>query len=344
MSDAVDPALGLELLRKLLLLRTFDKAAADAYGRKEIHGTYRGSMGQEGIQVGLCHGLRDDDYVSPGLRAVGDILAKGGDPNRLMAELYGRRDGLCGGRGGALHLADAEHGVIGGFAVMTANVPMALGLALEAMVSGNGRVVVCFMGDRATNQGVFHESMNIAALLSLPVVYVGINNAPEDASTTLDEHTAADSMAALAAVHGIDAQIVDGTDVVSVHETAVAVVERLRNGEGPAFLECQCFPLDEPSREQTQRWLEDMRTTGVYEGILAVKKRQIGVAALTPPDHWLAGDPITKVEARLRAAGVTDEQLEAVRADVQATVDAAVAFAAASPAPDPATATEGVFA
>jgi TPP-dependent pyruvate/acetoin dehydrogenase alpha subunit len=330
----IDSQLALDLYRKLRLLRTFERASAAAYGRGQIHGTHRSSYGQEAVPVGVCHALRPGDLVSPGLRSVGDILARGGDPASLMAELFGRATGLCGGRAGALQLSDVSHGVIGGFAVMTANVPMAVGMAIATRAAGKGDVVVCFIGDRATNQGVFHEAMNAASLHRLALICVGVNNAPADASTSLGEHTAADSMAALAAVHGIAAEIVDGTDVVAVHEAAAGAVQRARDGAGPSFLECRCFPLGEPSRAQTQQWIDTMRRSGRFEGLLAVKKREIGRAEPTPPAEWLAGDPIDVLERRILTAGLASSaELRDIDAELAAIVDGAVERAAGSPQP-----------
>ncbi|MBI2756839.1 MAG: thiamine pyrophosphate-dependent dehydrogenase E1 component subunit alpha [Chloroflexi bacterium] len=337
--------LALALYRKLCLLRSFDQAGTAAYGRKEIHGTYRGAKGQEAVPVGVCHALRDGDYVFPSLRGIGDSLARGSDPRLLIAELFGKSTGVAGGRGGALHLADASHGVMGVFGVLAANVPMAAGAALAAQINENGAVTVCFFGDQASNEGAFHETMNVAALLKLPVLFVGINNAPEDANSCLGEHTAAGSMVALAKVHGIPADVVDATDVLTVYERAAAVVEDLRDGKGPHFLECQCFPLDEPSRAQVQEWKDEMRHTGQYGGMVLFKKSKIGKTELTPPEHWVRGDPVRKLEEHLLGNGLASVgDLEAVRESVRHEIDEAIAFARASPEPPAATAPLGVYA
>jgi TPP-dependent pyruvate/acetoin dehydrogenase alpha subunit len=340
-----DRELALALYRRMYLLRTFDQAGAAAYGRKEIHGTYRGSRGQEAIPVGVCAALNDGDFVFPSLRGVGDSLARGTDPRLLMAELFGKRTGLVGGRGGSLHFADVAHGVLGVFAVLTANVPLATGAALAARVANTGATAVAFFGDRATNEGVFHESLNTAALLKLPVLYVGINNAPQDADTSLGEHTAAESMAALASVHGIAAETVDGTDVLTVHARAAAAVDLIRKGGGPIFLECRCFPLDEPSRAEMDAWKEEMRRAGQYTSMLAFKKSKIGTVDLEPPAHWLLGDPLRKLEQHVLSHELAAEtDLAAIRADVQREIERAVAFARDSAEPDASSAAVGVFA
>jgi TPP-dependent pyruvate/acetoin dehydrogenase alpha subunit len=341
----IDKHLALGLYRKMYQLRAFDAAGSAAYGRKEIHGTYRGAKGQEAIPVGVCAALEERDYVFPSLRGVADALARGVHPQPLMAELFGKSTGVAGGRGGSLHLADASHHVMGAFGVLTANVPLATGSGLAAQIAQTGAVTVCFFGDRATNEGVFHESMNAAALLHLPVLYVGINNAPEDADGSLAEHTAAGSMAALAQVHGIATDVIDGTDVLSVFERAASVVEDLRRGIGPHFFECQCFPLDEPTRAQVQEWKDEMRRTGKYTSMLLLKKSKIGTTELAPPAHWTAGDPLPKLEAyMLRNALATIDELDMLRDEVRRVIDEAVAFARESPEPDPATAATGVFA
>ncbi len=337
--------LALELYRRMYLLRAFDAAGSAAYGRKEIHGTYRGAKGQEAIPVGVCAALDARDYVFPSLRGVADALARGADPRMVMAELFGKSGGVAGGRGGSLHLADTSHHVMGAFGVLTANVPLATGSGLAAQIAQTGAVTVCFFGDRATNEGVFHESMNAAALLHLPVLYVGINNAPEDADGSLAEHTAAGSMAALAHVHGIATDVIDGTDVLNVYERAATVVEDLRRGNGPYFFECQCFPLGEPTRAQVQEWKDEMRRTGNYTSMLLLKKSKIGTTELTPPAHWTAGDPLPKLETYIFShALATERELDSIRDEVRHVVDDAVAFARESPEPDPATAATGVFA
>ncbi len=340
-----DSQLALALYRKMCLLRSFDVAGSAAYGRKEIHGTYRGAKGQEAIPVGICAALREGDFVFPSLRGVGDSLARGTDPRLLMAELFGKSTGVAGGRGGSLHLADAAHGVMGAFGVLTANVPIATGSALAAQITESSAVSVCFFGDRATNEGVFHESMNAASLLQLPVLYVGINNAPEDSDGPLGEHTAAGSMAALAKVHKIPADVIDGTDVLNIYDRAASIVDKLRGGRGPHFLECHCFPLDEPSRAQVEEWQDEMRRTGQYTSMLVLKKSKIGTTELRPPDHWLDGDPLRKLEAHVLTHELaSDNDLASIREEVRRVIDDAVAFARASPEPDAKTAEMGVFA
>ena len=341
----IDRTIALRLYRQMCLLRAFDAAGSAAYARKEIHGTYRGAKGQEAIPVGVCAALEERDYVFPSLRGVGDALARGAEPRLVIAELFGKSTGVAGGRGGSLHLADASHHIMGAFGVLAANVPLATGSALAAKLSDSGAVTVCFFGDRATNEGVFHESMNAAALLKLPVLYVGINNAPEDADGSLAEHTAAGSMVALAKVHGIHAEAIDGTDVLTVYDRARALVENLRHSNGPSFLECQCFPLDEPTRAQVQEWKDEMRHTGTYTSMLLLKKSKIGTTELAPPAHWTAGDPVTRFEAFALEHGMaTSADLAAIRDDARREIDEAVAFARESPEPDPASATIGVFA
>jgi TPP-dependent pyruvate/acetoin dehydrogenase alpha subunit len=337
--------LALALYRRMCLLRFFDEAGTAAYGRQEIHGTYRGAKGQEAIAVGICAALEERDFVFPSLRAVGDSLARGTEPHLLMAELFGRRTGVAGGRGGSLHLADAAHHVMGAFGVLTANVPLATGSALAAQITESGAVTVCFFGDRATNEGVFHESMNAASLLQLPVLYVGINNAPEDADGSVAEHTAAGSMVALARAHRIPSDAIDGTDVLTVHTRAASIVEDLRHGRGPYFLECRCFPLDEPSRSQVQAWKDEMRRSGQYTSMLTLKKSKIGTTELSPPAHWLAGDPLRKLEQHVLSHQIASEaDLARIRDHVRSVIDDAVTFARESAQPDPATAAAGVFA
>jgi len=338
-------SLALSLYRQMCLIRSFDVAGSAAYGRKEIHGTYRGAKGQEAIPVGVCAALNEGDFVFPSLRAVGDSLARGTAPRLLMAELFGKSTGVAGGRGGSLHLADAAHHVMGAFGVLGANIPLATGSALAAQIMGSGAVTVCFFGDRATNEGVFHESLNAASLLHLPVLYVGINNAPEDADDSVAEHTAAESMVALAKVHGIPADAIDGTDVLTVHARAVEVVQELRGGRGPYFLECRCFPLDEPSRVVVQEWKDEMRRSGQYTGMLLLKKSKIGKTQVSPPAHWLAGDPVHKLETHILTQRIASEgDLAAIREDVRLVIEDALIFARSSTEPDPATARLGVFA
>lgn len=224
------------LYQTVLLIREFEQQAAKAYARGEIPGFIHLSIGQEAVAAGVCAALQERDKLTSTHRGHGHCLARGSDPNRMMAELYGRETGLCRGRGGTMHLYDLELGILGTNGIVAAGGSLACGAALAAQTAGNGGVVVCFMGDGATDQGATHEAMNLAAVWSLPVLFVIENNGFSE-GMPLRAHTSAEVLVDRAAAYSMPGRRVDGQDALAVFEVARESVERARSGGGPTLIE-----------------------------------------------------------------------------------------------------------
>jgi len=308
-------------LRQMKLIRAFEQAVERLFAEGRIHGTTHLCVGQEAVPVGACAAVRPDDLASGSHRGHGLALAKGLSPKRLMAELLGRRDGYCGGRGGTQHVASIAHGFLGTNGITGGGIPVATGAALSARLRRTGQVVLCFFGDGATNQGTFHESLNMAALWRLPVVYICENNLYA-MSTRVREATAIERLSSRAAAYGMPGETIDGNDVLAVREAVAEAAERARGGEGPALLECLTYRhLGHSKSDQREyRSPEEEKT-------------------------WLARDPIRRSEERLLASGeLSPEGLATMDREVAAEIEEGVAFAEASPFPEPSSATDAVYA
>jgi acetoin:2,6-dichlorophenolindophenol oxidoreductase subunit alpha len=227
------------LVRQMVVIREFEQATLDLYARALVLGIAHVSIGQEAVPVGVCSALRANDYITSTHRGHGHCLAKGAQPERMFAELLGRATGYCGGKGGSMHIADPSTGNLGANAIVGGSLAMATGAALAAKISGADSVVACFFGDGAANQGLMLESMNMAAIWSLPCVYVCEDNqygeyTPRSAVTAGDIGERATSL-------GINLRRVDGMDVLDVRTAALAAVEQARAGNGPQFLHCETY-------------------------------------------------------------------------------------------------------
>lgn len=311
----------LAYLRLMKLIRAFEERVDRLFVEARIHGTTHLCIGQEAVPVGACAAVRPTDLASGSHRGHGLALAKGLDVKRLMAELLGRRDGYCQGKGGTQHVASLEHGFLGTNGITGGGIPVATGAALAARLRRTGQVVLSFFGDGASNQGTFHESLNMAAVWRLPIVYVCENNLYA-MSTPLHEATAVERIAARAAAYGMPGETVDGNDVLEVREAVRRAAERARSGGGPTLLECTTYRHlgHSKSDEREYRTREEEQC-------------------------WLALDPILRSERRLEGQGeLSPEALVALEEQVAAEIDAAVAFAEASPPLDPSLAAEGVYA
>jgi acetoin:2,6-dichlorophenolindophenol oxidoreductase subunit alpha len=308
------------LHRTMLTIRLFEQRVSREFRTGEIPGFVHVYVGEEAVAAGVCAALEADDYVTSTHRGHGHCIAKGCDLGAMMAEIYGREDGLCKGRGGSMHIADFSRGMLGANAIVGGGIALATGAALAASVRGSGQVAVAFFGDGAANQGVLHESLNLAAIWKLPVLYVCENNGFAE-STPAAYSTSVADVASRAAGYGIPGVIVDGTDAIAVHAAAAAAVERARAGEGPTLLEVK-----------THRFM------GHFEGDPDRYRDDAERAAL------LESDALAHLRGRLLAAGeATEAELGAERAAIEEALDAAVAFARASPFPDPATIERYVF-
>jgi pyruvate dehydrogenase E1 component alpha subunit len=302
----------IEGLRRMLRIRRFEEAVAKAVRAGEIPGACHSSIGQEAAIVGACLALAETDCITGTHRSHGHPIGKGAALAPLMAELMGKASGICGGRGGSMHLADASVGIIGESAIVGGGIPIATGAALSAQVLGEARVSLCFFGDGAANQGTFHESLNMAAVWKLPAVYVCENNRYA-ATTPLAMSHGVERIALRAAAYGMPGETVDGQDLEAVHAAVARAVARARAGEGPSLVEAETYRYDEHA---------------VNLFIPAKYRSDEELAA------WRARDPVEIYRARLRDAGVLDEAaLGALDEEVKAELKSALAFARAAEEP-----------
>jgi pyruvate dehydrogenase E1 component alpha subunit len=319
----LDAHLAIELYERMLLVRRFEEKAVELFERGRIRGNVHPCIGQEAVSVGVCAALRRDDYMTSTHRGHGDCLAKGADVRRMMAELLGKGTGFCKGKGGSMHIADFEGGNLGANGIVGAGLPIAVGAGISVQNAGSNRAVVAFFGDGAASQGTFHESVNLAALWKLPVVFVCQNN-QYAISTPLRESVAHPQLADRGAAYGIPGVSADGNDVLEVYAHAQAAVARARAGEGPSLLDCLTY-----------------RLYGHFTGDAGHGIRYRTKAEM---EAWRARCPLVRLRARLAAEDRLDEiQAKAIEERVAAAIEDAVRFADASPWPQPEEALEDIF-
>ncbi len=305
-----------ELHRKMLLVREFDQLAIELRKQGRIHGVVHPYVGQEAVAVGACAALRATDRITSTHRGHGHCIAKGADINRMMAELFGRVDGYCKGKGGSMHIADFAIGMLGANGIVAGGMPIACGAALAAQLEGAGRVAACFFGDGATGEGEFHESLNIASLWKLPLIFVCENN-QYGADNAVESTRVIADIALHAPAYGLPGVTVDGNDVLAVRAATAAAAERARRGEGPTLLHCQTF-----------RWL--------FHAMRDAPPPETRSAELLAEWRRRDRDPITRFEDYLTTQKVLGEaDLVALRGTVKRDLQAAVDFAEASPYPEP---------
>ncbi len=315
MSDTIpivaDQAVRLEMYRMMQEARLFEQRAQDLFLEGLVKGTSHLALGQEAVAAGFAAALRREDLVFCTYRGHVHTLLRGAPMAGLMAELLGRSTGVCGGKGGSMHLTDVVHGAMGSYAIVGAHMPIAAGAAWAAKERGTGQVVVCFFGDGTTNIGSFHEALNLAAVWKLPVVFVCENNLYMEytpiASVTAVPNPAADR----ASAYGLEPIMVDGNDVDAVHAVALAAVDRARSGEGTSLIEAKTYRHGGHSRADPAKY----RPEGELES-------------------WLARDPIPTYRERLIADGVAPGALDEIERGALATVDRATEEAKAGPFPD----------
>jgi TPP-dependent pyruvate/acetoin dehydrogenase alpha subunit len=304
----------IELLRKMILIREFDELAIKLRTGGKIYGAVHPYVGQEAVAVGVCANLTHADRVTSTHRGHGHCIAKGADIKRMMAELFGRVDGYCKGKGGSMHIADFAVGMLGANGIVGGGLPMAAGAALAAQLEGKGNVAVCFFGDGAVAEGEFHEALNISSVWKLPIVFVCENNQYAANNAIAVQHPVTD-VALRAKSYGLPGLTIDGNDVLAVREAARAAVDRARRGEGPFLLECK-----------TYRWYgHAVRNTPPPETRPAAEIAK-----------WKERDPIARLATDLIAQRlISESDLGNLQRQVQADLQEAVAFAGASPFPDP---------
>ncbi len=310
----------LELFRQMLLIRRFEEKASRLRAKGLIPGFLHPYIGQEAVAVGICDQLRDGDALTSTHRGHGHMIARGADPKRMYAELYARETGYNRGKGGSLHMMDADRGFLGANGIVGGGIPLATGAALQMLRGRTGGVAVSFFGDGATNEGTFHESLNIASLWKLPILYVCENNLYGE-FTRQDKHQSIKDVADRAAAYAMKGVIVDGNDVEAVIAVAAEATARARAGEGPTLIEAKTY-----------------RHRGHFEGDMARYRPQEEV------DFWMKRDPLDLYEARLTGEfGADADAIQAIRDAVEQQLDAAAEWAGEQPHPDPSESTEDVY-
>jgi pyruvate dehydrogenase E1 component alpha subunit len=305
-------------LGEMLLIRRFEEKVTERFRAGELPGFLHAAIGQEAVAVGVCHALEDDDLIASTHRAHGHVLANGTPANEVMAELYGKVEGCSHGYGGSMHLYDVERGNMGANAVVGGGLPATVGAALAFKLRGQARVAVAFFGDGATNTGVFHESLNLAQLWQVPVVFVCENNRWSE-STPQSQHQPIEDLTQRAAAFGMRALHVDGQDVEAVHLAALDALQHARAGRGPVLLVC-----------------ETERLTGHYIGDPQVYRDKDELRKLQE-----TRDPIENLRAQL---ALSEEEWAGLDAEAHSVVDAALEFALAGTDPEPSDALKYVYA
>jgi len=307
-SPAVEREHGRELLHQMLLIRRFEERCVELYALEEIRGFLHLCIGQEAVAVGVMPALTPEDAIVTTYRDHGHALARGLPAGAVMAELLGRANGCSRGRGGSMHLFDVSRRFYGGYAIVGGGLPIAVGLALADRMQDRKRVTACFFGDGAAAEGEFAESLNLAALWRLPVLFLCENNLYA-MGTALERHQARTDLAAKARVAGVPAERVDGMEVLAVEAAARRAAGAVRGGEGPMFLELMTYRF---------------RSHSMYDPDLYRSKEEVA--------RWRERDPVMTFAARLRNAGLLDEPAHAaLEREADAAVEAAVAEAEAGP-------------
>ncbi|HLZ44240.1 MAG TPA: pyruvate dehydrogenase (acetyl-transferring) E1 component subunit alpha [Gemmatimonadales bacterium] len=313
-SSPKEKELHLKMLREMLLIRRFEEKAAEAYALGKIGGFCHLYIGQEAVAVGALAALRDDDYVICSYREHGQALVKGISPNAVMAELFGKATGCSKGKGGSMHLFDAKRGFMGGHGIVGGHIPLAAGLAFASKYQGNDKVCVCFFGEAAVNIGSFHETLNMASVWKLPVIFLCENNR-YGMGTAFERVAAVTDIVEHACSYDMAAELVDGMNVLTVYDATRRAVERARNQSNPTLLEVRTYRYMGHSMSDPLH--------GVYRTKDEVEEQK-------------ARDPITHLADKLKDDGIIDQAgLDALDAEIHTEVEQAVKFADESPDPEP---------
>jgi acetoin:2,6-dichlorophenolindophenol oxidoreductase subunit alpha len=309
------------MLWQMLRIRHFEENLYQMYLAKQVPGmSPHLSVGQEAVAVGVCTALEEKDYVLTTHRGHGHVLAKGANMNRMLAEILGKESGYCHGRGGSMHIADVSLNIIGANGIVGGGLPIAVGSALSSVYLNKNAVTVCFFGDAASNIGTFHESLNMAAIWKLPVVWVCENN-QYGLSTSIKDMLAGNSVAGRGSAYGMPGYTIDGNDVLQVYETAVKAVDHARSGKGPSIIEAK-----------TYRWY----------GHGASDNRSYRTR--DEENEWKAKCPIIKYADYLAKNGIVSEtKFDSMEKQTQEEVQAAIKFSNESPLPSPDTVRNYIF-
>jgi acetoin:2,6-dichlorophenolindophenol oxidoreductase subunit alpha len=309
-----------EALRRMCLIRRFEEGAEEAYMRGLIHGTMHLSIGQEASAVGSTMALRKTDYITSTHRGHGHCIGKGADPKLMFAEFFGKEEGYCRGRGGSMHIADVESGNLGANGIVAGGIPIAVGAALAIKKQKRDDVALCFFGDGATNEGAFHEALNMASIWKLPVIFVCENN-KYGMSVSTERSMAVANVADRASAYNMPGVIADGNRIEDVAEAVMTAIARARDGQGPTLVECKTYRTRGHSRSDRNRY----RT-----------KEEI--------EEWKLRDPIGHFETELVANGIaTADEVAAIFAAADAEIAAGLEFAQRGTDPSPKEVTRDVY-
>lgn len=320
-----DKTLLIEMLRRMLRIRRFEERVIQLVERGEIVGAAHSYIGEEAVAVGACLALRDDDWITGNHRSHGHPIAKGGDVNKAMAELLGKSTGFCKGKGGSMHLADFSIGILGESGILGSSIPTAVGAALGSMLQGNDRVAVPFFGDGASNEGAFHESINLAAIWKLPVVFLCENN-QYAVSSSFKKMVAAENISDRSAAYNIPGVLVDGQDVIAMYEAVSAAVARARSGQGPSLIEGRTYRYHDHS-------------LGLGRIVRAPYRDDEEV------EQWKQRDPIGIHKERLLSQDIAAQgEIDLMEEEIMTEIDDAVEFARQSPYPEPSALFEDMYA
>lgn len=319
MTSQVSLDIGIKLYEMMVRIRMFEETVTDLFARGRMPGFLHTSIGQEAVAAGVCANLLPEDKITSNHRGHGHLLAKGGNYHRALAELYAKATGYCKGKGGSMHIADPEIGILGANGIVSAGIPIATGSALTAQYLGEEWVTVCFFGDGATNEGAFHESLNLASVWNLPVVYVCENNGYAE-STPQSYHQNIKDIAVRASSYGIPGESIDGNDVETVYLTAKDAIDRARSGKGPTLIEAKTtrWSGHHASDNQSYRDNEELQLA-------------------------LGNDAILRWRSTLEKRGALPDQMDEIYTRAKEELEEAIAYAEESPHPDPADATADIF-
>jgi acetoin:2,6-dichlorophenolindophenol oxidoreductase subunit alpha len=309
-----------EALRRMYLIRRFEEGAEDAYMRGLIHGTMHLSIGQEASAVGACMDLRKSDYITSTHRGHGHCIAKGADPKLMFAEFFGKEEGYCRGRGGSMHIADVASGNLGANGIVGGGLPIAGGAALAIRKQKRDDVALCFFGDGASNEGAFHEALNMAAIWKLPVLFVCENN-KYGMSVSTERSMAVAHVADRAPAYRMPGRIVDGNNIADVAETVSEAIARARRGDGPTLIESKTYRIRGHSKSDRNRYRS---------------KEEI--------EEWSRRDPIVSFESELVLHGLIDgAEVQAIRAAAEKEIADGIEYARQGTDPSPRDLTRDVY-
>ena len=301
-------------------IRTFENRVAELFADGKIPGFVHLYVGEEAVATGVCANLTDNDYITSTHRGHGHLIAKGGDIKQMMAELFGKKTGYCKGKGGSMHIADLDLGIMGANGIVSGGPPLAAGAALACQYLEKDSVAICFFGDGASNQGTTHEAMNLATCWKLPVVFVNENNMYGISSCTINS-MCVPNIADRAAAYDMPGVVVDGNDVIAVHEAAAEAIDRARQGKGPSLIECKTY-----------------RHRGHFEGDACSYRDDSEL------EEWKEKDPIPRLEEKLVEMNLLDNaKIEEIKSSLQNDLAEAEKFAEESPLPDVSELTEDVY-